>query len=245
MKKRSSREREYTPLPFEYLEDMERLTDEEFGRLLRALIRYARDRVPIELEGPAGFYSNIVMHKDDRYALSFEEDRQKAEARSDHARKAAISRYERPEEPPEEAEPCSRTPEQTIPSQAISTQTTPTQLNLTPSLSAEREDSPARQAEPCPAAPAAVLPLLGEKELPIAEKSVAKWQAAFPAVDVQQELLQMAVWLEANPEKLKSARGTRRFIVRWLSREQDRGGSRPSSPRAKAKPQPQAPILEE
>jgi len=55
------------------------------------------------------------------------------------------------------------------------------------------------------------------------------WQRAYPAVDVHQELMAMESWLDANPTKRKTARGIKSFVVRWLSRAQDRGGSSPLS----------------
>ena len=36
----------------------------------------------------------------------------------------------------------------------------------------------------------------------------------------------MQAWSDANPSKRKTKRGVERFIVNWLSREQDRGRSR-------------------
>ena len=46
----------------------------------------------------------------------------------------------------------------------------------------------------------------------------------YPAVDVIQQLRQMRAWLIANPRKKKTKSGINRFIVTWLSKEQDRGG---------------------
>ena len=37
----------------------------------------------------------------------------------------------------------------------------------------------------------------------------------------------MESWLDANPTKRKTARGIKSFVVRWLSKSQDRGGSSP------------------
>ena len=34
--------RDYTAVPWEYLDEMEELTDEEFGRLIRALLLYSQ-----------------------------------------------------------------------------------------------------------------------------------------------------------------------------------------------------------
>lgn len=57
----------------------------------------------------------------------------------------------------------------------------------------------------------------------IQEADVVSWSAAYPACDVNAELKKMAEWLKANPDKKKSQ--YRRFIVNWLSRTQDRGGT--------------------
>lgn len=49
------------------------------------------------------------------------------------------------------------------------------------------------------------------------------WLAAYPACDIDLELYKMREWLLANPDKRK--KNYRRFIVNWLTRTQDKGGS--------------------
>jgi len=51
---------------------------------------------------------------------------------------------------------------------------------------------------------------------------VAKWQKAYPAVDVLSELRRMEAWASANPVNRKS--NWQRFVVNWLTRAQDRAG---------------------
>lgn len=63
----------------------------------------------------------------------------------------------------------------------------------------------------------------------VTESKASTWQELFPAVDVRQELNKMRAWSDANPSKRKTKRGVERFIVNWLSREQDRGGSKSAS----------------
>ena len=58
----------------------------------------------------------------------------------------------------------------------------------------------------------------------ISNEDMAIWEKAYPAVDITQELSKMADWLISNPEKKK--KNYRRFITNWLSRTQERGGSR-------------------
>ena len=58
----------------------------------------------------------------------------------------------------------------------------------------------------------------------ITDEDVTIWEKAYPAVDITQELSKMADWLISNPEKKK--KNYRRFITNWLSRTQERGGSK-------------------
>ena len=65
--------------------------------------------------------------------------------------------------------------------------------------------------------------------LNIAERDIEIWKKAYPACNIKLCLSQMAAWLMANPTKLK--KNYKRFIVNWLTREQQRGGSRaPETP---------------
>ena len=59
-------------------------------------------------------------------------------------------------------------------------------------------------------------------DVPLAK--IESWREAYPAVDIEQELQKMRVWLDGNPTKRKTRRGIERFIVNWLSRSQDSGG---------------------
>ncbi len=70
--------------------------------------------------------------------------------------------------------------------------------------------------------PVATLPLADGTEFDVDSSMVAEWSAAFPAVNVRQELARMRAWLNAAPNRRKTRRGVSRFIVGWLGREQDR-----------------------
>lgn len=69
------------------------------------------------------------------------------------------------------------------------------------------------------------LPLNDNTEFAVYEEDVLLWQETYPAVDVRQELKEMKAWCIANPALRKTRRGIKRFIVTWLSKEQDRGGA--------------------
>ena len=75
-------------------------------------------------------------------------------------------------------------------------------------------------------APAYALPLNDKTDFSINEKDITEWSALYPAVDVIQQLRSMKGWLNNNPAKRKTRNGIKRFINSWLSREQDKGGSK-------------------
>ena len=70
------------------------------------------------------------------------------------------------------------------------------------------------------------LPLNDKTYYDVPLSDIGLWKDTYPAVDVEGELKRMIAWLESNPTKKKTRRGITRFINSWLSRTQDRGGSR-------------------
>lgn len=62
------------------------------------------------------------------------------------------------------------------------------------------------------------------KFLNIKDEDIIGWKEAYPACDVTAELKKMREWLLANPEKKK--KNYRRFIVNWLIRTQEKGGTK-------------------
>ena len=86
---------------------------------------------------------------------------------------------------------------------------------------------PLQASTPEPEEPAVIsLPLNDKTWYPITQKQVDEWSGLYPAVDVMQELRKMLGWLDASPSNRKTRRGIKSFVNRWLSKEQDRGGSR-------------------
>ena len=64
----------------------------------------------------------------------------------------------------------------------------------------------------------------------ITDDDKAEWRKAYPATDPEIELLRMVQWLKANPTKAVK-RNWRRFIVNWLAKTQDQGGTKGATPR--------------
>ena len=67
-----------------------------------------------------------------------------------------------------------------------------------------------------------------------------EWAAAFPGAVLEQELAKASAWLKANPQRA-GRRNWRRFVVGWLQRCQDKGGTnREPGRRPEEKPPPKA-----
>jgi len=59
----------------------------------------------------------------------------------------------------------------------------------------------------------------------ISEEIKKSWKEAYPACDIEIELRRMREWILANPLKGKK-KNWRRFIINWLSKTQDNGGTK-------------------
>jgi hypothetical protein len=57
----------------------------------------------------------------------------------------------------------------------------------------------------------------------ITEAKISTWRTAYPAVDIQGEILRAAQWAACNPSKRKNRWD--RFLVNWFARVQERGGN--------------------
>lgn len=116
---------------------------------------------------------------------------------------------------------------------------TPTELRRT-SIGQRRgeerreEEVVSRMAEPVAAA-AAPSPAPGFPSFPCSGpvktwapsvEQVAKWDGFFPGLDLLAEARKAAAWIEANPDRRKTARGMPRFLVAWFTRCVDQGGTR-------------------
>ena len=67
-----------------------------------------------------------------------------------------------------------------------------------------------------------------------------EWRQAYPACDLAAELAKATSWLKANPTKAHKS-NWRRFLVSWLTRSQDRGGTkRTPGVRSDDKPPPKS-----
>lgn len=68
----------------------------------------------------------------------------------------------------------------------------------------------------------AKLPLRGGGEFEIRGSFVAQLSELYPGVDVPDTLREMRGWCAGNPDRIKTRRGIKRFITRWLQNEQEK-----------------------
>ena len=64
--------RDYAAVPYAYWEEMSDLSDAEFGRLIRALLRYSETGETIALRGNERFHAKRVMAEEDRHRKSYD-----------------------------------------------------------------------------------------------------------------------------------------------------------------------------
>ncbi len=87
-----------------------------------------------------------------------------------------------------------------------------------------REEENTESAQPeGSSADAPAIPLVDKTIFVASNAEITEWQKAYPAVNVRQQLQEMRAWCLANPSLRKTRKGIKRFIVTWLSREQDKG----------------------
>jgi hypothetical protein len=73
-----------------------------------------------------------------------------------------------------------------------------------------------------------IFPTVGKEphEYPLLESKVAEYQETFPGLNVIAELRKALQWCKDRPTNRKTNAGMPKFLFGWLSRTQDRGGSK-------------------
>lgn len=83
------------------------------------------------------------------------------------------------------------------------------------------------KAPPAPPVPPVFrIPLNDNSFLDVTAEMVENWRGLYPAVNIEQTMRNIIGWCEANPKKRKTKGGVMRFVNAWLSKEQDKGGTR-------------------
>ena len=82
----------YAPVPFEYYEEMQFLSNEEFGRLIRALLWFCMTGEMPEVDGILVHYISRVINRQRRFQTEW---KALAEKRSDNGKKGAEARWKK------------------------------------------------------------------------------------------------------------------------------------------------------
>ena len=209
----------YLKLFVDCLEKYQKLNDTEFGRLVRAALRYkAEGTEPNDLGREALLWDGMRLDID----RDNESYLKKSQIRSDAGKRGAEARWK-----------DGKNSKCHLPSGKHG-QDKEEDKDQDKEKDQEEIDSSEQSTEP-EAAPEGeriiTLPLNTGEEYPILRSQAEEWAELYPAVDVLQQLRAMRGWLMANPKKRKTQSGILRFVNGWLSGEQTKGpsaGSRPS-----------------
>ncbi len=69
------------------------------------------------------------------------------------------------------------------------------------------------------------LPLIGTEFFDVTENFINELEPLYPKVDVPATIREMKGWLIGNPTRRKTKAGIRRFITKWLARENEKHGA--------------------
>lgn len=198
----------YLKLFVDCLEKYQKLNDTEFGRLVRAALRYkAEGTEPNDLGREALLWDGMRLDID----RDNESYLKKSQIRSDAGKRGAEARWK-----------DGKNSKCHLPSGKHG-QDKEEDKDQDKEKDQDQEgiDSSEQSAEPVIS-----LPLNDGSEYPVFPEQVHEWAGLYPAVDVIQQLRTMRGWLMANPKKRKTQSGILRFVNGWLSKEQDKGGGK-------------------
>ena len=195
----------YIKIYRDFIDVAKELDDEERGRLFLAIMQYANGEEVPPLKGAEKIAFVVLRSQIDRDDAAHDEyiEKQRENGKRGGRPKKGKLENKNPKNP-------------TLKKQ------NPKNLDI----DIDGEDS----AEPETVSPPVIsLPLNDGSFYPISQEQCHEWAGLYPAVDVIQQLRGMVGWLNANPSRRKTKRGINAFVNRWLSKEQDRGGSKTST----------------
>lgn len=208
---------QYMLLPFEYLDETELLSDEEFGRLIRAGLMYAKDGAELSMEGNEKFFAARIKNMIDRNRDAYSEICLKR-------KKAAETRWDKKKN----ASGCNSMQMDASAYFAMQINANDANPNTNPKSNPKSKlyIKPSNEGSSEPAQPdtepaVIVMPIVSGK-YSIFQKDIDGWHESYPGVDILQQLRNMREWCLSNPTRQKTKNGVRRFITTWLAKEQDR-----------------------
>ena len=208
------------------------LSDEEAGRVLKALIAFIDTG---EAQETGSREDILLCQMVETLRDDLREYEENAEKRKSHARQAAQARWMRLDA--ECMQECLEHNEQI-------TECKNKKQKKNKNSETEKEKEKEKEAETeteeyhyCSEPPSAVselpveeIPLNDGTMYPLFQRDVDEYARLYPAVDISQELRNIRGWCMANPVRRKTRKGVNRFINGWLSKTQDKGGKREAVP---------------
>lgn len=196
-------------------EVVKELTNEQKGLLFQAILDYQETGIVPEMDILIRVVFLSIKHDMDYCAEQREESiRKKSEAgkKSAEVRAAKANGKKQKATPLNTVEQCSAT-----------LNTGQHNVNVNIDVNDNDKDIKAIGTELKAPLPAVIsLPLNDGTLYPITQADVDKWTELYPAVNVISELRKMVGWLDANKDRRKTRKGVLRFIVNWLSGQQDK-----------------------
>lgn len=200
----------YLKLFVDSLEKYQKLNDSEFGRLVRAALRYkATGAEPDDLGREALLWDGMRLDID-RDAEKYERT---VAARSEAGKKGGRPKKQKKQMLFLESKKSQDKEEDKDKDK---------EEDITPLLSPQGEVAQAQPAE-------ISLPLISGALYPIYPADIDHWKQLYPSVDIRKELRKMLGWLEANPARQKTQKGIKRFVAAWLAKEQDKAPPKKNS----------------
>lgn len=238
---------------------IQKLTDEEVGRIMRAVYAYVTKGEEKEYSGREGIFTAFILQtlkRDiEKYETGLAEEARRKEKSREHARHAAEARWKREHGEQEAASSGHESAYVEHDTASDGHEEASGGINGHPgarhknknkskNIESEKEKEKEREreaeegdtyscSEPPEEAselPSAEIPLNDGSEFPVYLRDVEEYAALYPAVDVVQELRKIRGWCLANPSRRKTRRGVKAFINSWLCREQDKGRARDEPP---------------
>ena len=200
----------YIKIYRDFIDVAKELDDEERGRLFLTIMQYANGEEVPPLKGAEKIAFVVLRSQIDRDDAAHDEYIEKQRENGKRGGR------------PKKDKPVNKNPKNpTLKKQNPKNLDIDTDVDI----DIDGEDS----AEPETVSPPVIsLPLNDGSFYPISQEQCHEWAGLYPAVDVIQQLRGMVGWLNANPSRRKTKRGINAFVNRWLSKEQDRGGSKTS-----------------
>ncbi len=186
-----------TDIPNEYLEEMDCLSDAEFGRLIRGLLQYSITGVEPDLKGTERLFWKTVRNREDRFAEAYT---QRCTTQKENGKKGG-----RPKNPPVISE-NPKNPR--VFSQTQKTQQNRTEQNRTEQNRTELENKGARDAP--------TRHRYGEyKNVLLSDLELEKLKSEFPA-DWESRIERLSEYMASSGKKYKDFLAT---IRSWARKE--------------------------